>query len=213
MDSTKYPKMRRNAADCARVLMPAANNRKFGRRKAWAKGPHKGMPLYSLTLEEKATCDSSCPLRAVCYGQNMPFAYRFNVNAALYAKLDDELSVLARKHPQGVSVRLHVLGDFPSLVYVRFWSEMLAKYPTLHVWGYTHRRGEIRGLIDRTSELFGDRFVIRQSDAEPNESRPVANANDARFVTCPAQTGKTASCLTCGLCPNPNITGVSWLIH
>lgn len=209
---TLHPQQRRCASTVHNVLKPARDNRKLGKGR-WLKGPFKGMPLYSLTLEERATCDSSCPLREVCYGNNMPFAHRFSVNPQLFAALDAELSALARKHPDGFTLRLHTLGDFNSVAYVRYWYWWLGNQPALHIHGFTHRKGAIRRALDAVAQEFPDRFVIRQSDSEPSDARLVANLNDARFPTCPVETNKAKSCLACGLCPNPNVKGVSWLIH
>src|SRR3990167_9551526 len=74
------------------VLKRSIDNAKLGKLREWRAGAFKGMPLYSLTLEERATCERSCNAWSVCYGNNMPFAHRFDVLAdgglALMARLD-----------------------------------------------------------------------------------------------------------------------------
>ena len=40
------------------------------------KGKFKGYKVFSLTLEERATCPTSCERWGDCYGNNMPFAHR-----------------------------------------------------------------------------------------------------------------------------------------
>lgn len=213
---TVYVYARRDAQTTRPILKPASHNRKLSDERGgrWRKGPWIGMPLYSLTLEERATCDSACPMRAICYGNNTPFAHRFEANDALMIGLASELDVLARRYPNGFSVRLHVLGDFFSRAYVYWWWQQLARHPMLRVYGFTHRQHGIKSAIDETREAYPNRFVIRQSDATPSgQTGGVANVNDSRFPTCPVQSGKVRSCLDCGLCPNTNIIGISWQIH
>ena len=188
----------------------------------WLKGPFKGMPLYSLTLEERATCDSSCPIWDNCYGNHMPFASRFDVTmdqgAALMALLSTELTQLDSRHPDGYSIRLHVLGDFFSTDYVYWWRSQLTIHPLLHIFGYTHRTGPITTAIDETFTKFPDRFVILQSDSTQPSIRPVAlieglTPGAELLPLCPEQAGQLSGCLECGLCTNSRIKGVRFRRH
>lgn len=203
------------------LLKRASSNNKLGKRAGatWSKGPFKGMPLYSLTLEERATCDSECPVWTICYGNNMPFATRFD--ASIYQDLVNmlaaELTLLDVRHKQGYSIRLHVLGDFFSVEYVQFWGEMLDKHPLLHIFGYTHRTGEIKEAIEDVFYTNPHRFVILQSDGF-SELRPSAliagmTPGAERLPICPEQLGKVNGCLDCGLCTSPHIKGVAFLAH
>ena len=118
------------------ILKPGSNNKKLGFKvtsKRW-----KGKKLYSLTLVERDTCPTSCHHWNDCYGNNMPFAHRFSIEN-LTDKLETELASLNDRHPLGIVIRLHVLGDFYSIDYVNFWEDMLFKYPNLCIFGYTGR--------------------------------------------------------------------------
>ena len=203
-----------------KMLKPASQNSKISHDKntVWRAGGFKGMPLYTLTLEERATCDHGCQAWNMCYGNNMPFATRFDADEGpLERGLKAEVEALARKHPAGFSVRLHVLGDFFSTNYVAFWEWMLEAHPELHIYGYTHRQGEIRAAVDSVFQRFPTRFVILQSD-DWDEARPSALINglhpDAETLPlCPEQSGKADGCLDCGLCTLPNIRGVQFHGH
>jgi hypothetical protein len=198
------------------VLKPSSNNRKLGPT-VWQKGMFKGKPLFSLTLEERATCDHACNLWDVCYGNNMPFATRFQHGPELEETIANEVEDLTRRYPNGISVRLHILGDFYSCEYVRFWEFLLSTYPNLDVYGYTHRTGEIKQEIDRVWLKYKHRFNILQSGGGPEDIRPIAAVVGYEKVgtlpICPVETKKVSSCLACGLCTNPNIKGVAFIEH
>lgn len=96
----------------------------------------KGAPIYTLTLEERATCPRSCPLWRGCYGNLLNRSQRFTHGPALMFQLERQLAEIAETHERFL-VRLHVLGDFWSIDYVSFWRRMLFKHPGLHVFGFT----------------------------------------------------------------------------
>ena len=163
-----------------RMLKRAADNAKLGGGRTvrtWQRGPFKGLPLYSLTLEERATCDRSCPVWDLCYGDHMPFASRFDATLdegrPLMRLLEQELCDLDNRHPEGYSVRLHVLGDFFSLRYVVFWRRSLRRHPGLRAYGYTHRTGALSRAIDKVFMEFPGRFVLMQSDPTEETVRPL----------------------------------------
>lgn len=217
-----YEKTLTRPMDAARLLRPASDNAKLGgsTRKTWRIGPFKNRPLYSLTLEERATCPATCPALTDCYGNNMPFAKRVDVSAdpmGFLRRLELELAQLARKHPEGFSIRLHVLGDFYSVEYVRFWQRALERFPRLGIYGYTHTTGDIADAIDDVFARYPGRFSILRSDDPTPGIRPMAlretMPESASLPVCPEQTGKAASCLDCGLCTLPNVRGVKFLSH
>ena len=119
------------------MLKRGKQNKKLGDKvsvKMW-----KGMTMYSLTLEERATCPTDCQQWDNCYGDNMPFAHRFDHTAPDFiSRLDAHLGQLNHKHPEGFVVRLHVLGDFYDGIYIAQWQIWLALYENLNVFGYTH---------------------------------------------------------------------------
>lgn len=123
-----------SATYAPRILVDGINQRKIGNRVT--KGPWKGMRIFTLTLEERKTCPASCFRWETCYGNNMPFARRVNIDNEYLDRLEDELRALNAKG-RGFVVRLHVLGDFYSVGYVHQWEYWLDIFPKLHVFGYT----------------------------------------------------------------------------
>lgn len=208
---TQYPAMRRDPRDEERALKSGHHSRKIG--KTVQKGRWKGMPIYTLTLEERATCPRGCERWEDCYGNKMHWSRRLAHGPSLESKLVAEVSVLARKHPRGFVVRLHVLGDFYSTAYVQLWARLLDRYSALNVFGYTAWLpgtaigDELRDLITHHWDRFAVRFSIRVKTrmldpvahtyrVAPDETpRQVDGA-----IVCPAQTGQTECCATCALC-------------
>ena len=194
-----------NAADTPRLLVSGMNNRKIG--STVTIGPWDGMAIYMLTLEERATCPRTCSMWRDCYGNAMHRARRHRHGSDLEARLQREIAILARENPRGFVVRLHILGDFYSVGYASLWIDMLDLHPELHVFGYTARSMEhdlpIAALIKAMNTAFPDRCVIRWSQATPRPGGAAVVASDAPIAgafVCPAETGKTDCCGTCGLC-------------
>src|SRR5262249_10851032 len=61
-------------ADAPSVLKSAVNSRKIGGE--ILKGRWRGLPAYTLTLEERATCPTTCRHWRSCYGNKMQWADR-----------------------------------------------------------------------------------------------------------------------------------------
>lgn len=199
-----------------RVLISGFQNAKIGRQ--ILKGPWRGMPVFLLSLEERATCPRSCSVWAECYGNGQPLAVRFRYSADLIEAIEAELSAHADTFAR-FAVRLHVLGDFPDGEYLRHWELWMRVFPGLHVWGYTaHQRGTALGdAIIRLNDQFPGRWVFRTSvspettpapwQATTTWNKPDRNGggyHGAGGVVCPAETGGTLACVTCGLCWNPS---------
>ena len=185
------------------VLKPGGNQRKLGA--IVRKGKWKGFPIYSLTLEERATCPRSCDQWLSCYGNHMGRAIRYRHGPELEAELKREVAHLAAKHPLGFVVRLHILGDFYSVPYVVLWSRLLFEHPALHIFGYTHwKRGtKIGDAIATLRDAWWERFAIRTSDAPQDGPHTVVIDHKAKrgdAIICPAQTMLAKVCGTCSLC-------------
>ena len=189
-------------------LRKARHTSKRIRRGRWV-----GLPLYVLTLEERATCPTDCNAWKFCYGNNMFLAKRNDASAPGFeSALREDLRDLQRKHPQGFVVRLHELGDFYSVAYVQLWRDMMAELPAIRVYGYTHRGDEIADAIDDWQLADPERVAIMNSDAASTRTaRPAAMIN-GQGVQCPQQSGKTPSCAMCGLCMNGK-TAVTFTAH
>ena len=197
---TAFPLKVRQVHEMKRLLQPAGQNNKIGKGdNVVTKGKWRGMPCFTLTLEERATCPSDCKQWSNCFGNNMHFAYRVDHrdHNELTRKLAAEIKDLLRTY-RAIVVRPHVLGDFFSVDYVAFWAEQLAMHPGLHVFGFTHwaRDSEIGLLVQETNRPPDGRGWIRFSD----QGGPMSANVEGEGITCPEQTGKTKSCMTCGLC-------------
>lgn len=192
------------------VLKPGEYSAKLG--SVIAKGPFRGRAIYSLSLEERASCPSTCAHWLSCYGNNMPQAKRYAHGAELERRLPLEVGAKLLKNPGGIAVRLHTLGDFYSWRYVYLWRELVEMHEGLMVFGFTAhndpaRDPVARALVNVVRELW-PRFAVRFSNGlhtrltTVSVERPEAAPPDA--VVCPSQwttSGKTAStCGDCGLC-------------
>ena len=183
-----------------RLLVKGFNSRKIGGRVQI--GRWKGFPIYTLTLEERATCPRSCEQWRECYGNNMHWARRHMHGPELEMRLRIEIAALAAKHPRGFVVRLHVLGDFYSAEYAELWADLIRLIPPLHIFGYTaqHPHDEIGRVIKRANA--SDRCWIRFSGCDLGAMGAVVIPHKiaSQSVICPAQTDATDCCATCGLC-------------
>ncbi len=197
-----FPSRVFHASVLPRLLKSGENASKIG--KVITKGKWRGFPVYTLTLEERATCPRSCQQWATCYGNNMHMAERIIGDEIFENRLWDELATLNDKHPAGFVVRLHILGDFYDQLYVDLWEGALDAFPALHVFGYTaHTHGSEMG--DRLLSLATTRwarFAVRLSGFdELNFGAVVVDRDEGTdHIICPAQSGGTECCATCGLC-------------
>ena len=206
---TIFPKSVAHPDDGERIFVSGHNNRKLGAKVM--KGPLKGMAIYQLSLEERATCPRSCAQWLTCYGNAMHLARRNDASdvGRLWVAIEHELGVLSRRHPEGFLVRLHTLGDFFSVEYVEMWRDWLERFPALNVFGYTacHMNAEDDGeaavgdAIGLLNEESGRSF-IRYSGVKDMLGAVVVDepSDDPDILMCPAQTGKTECCATCALC-------------
>lgn len=205
---TMFRARRTKVSRVDRVLIAGENNRKIGSHVM--KGAWKGFPIFTLTLEERATCPRDCAQFRVCYGNSMNWPKRLVHGLDLEERIQSELADLQEKFPEGFVIRLHVLGDFYSVAYVRKWERWLKRFSALHVFGYTAWKTttEIGAAIARLRSANWDRFAVRTSgqglkrfgsgvlDYMPD--KPTVNG----AIVCPVETNKAASCGDCGLCWN-----------
>jgi hypothetical protein len=185
-----------------RALKDGHQSRKIG--KFVAKGPRRGWPIFTLTLEERATCPRSCKAWAFCMGNNMHAAERIVAGPELEAVLWRELAELQRRHARGFLIRLHILGDFYSADYVDLWARALAEFPALHIFGFTARdpaTDEIGARLMHMATADWDRFAIRFSGLDgPMLGSQLIPDHHPQAVACPAQSEASECCATCMLC-------------
>jgi hypothetical protein len=194
-----------------RILKSVASNDKVGKGLGVImKGAWRGFPLFSVTLQERASCPPDCLRWAECYGNGMAYAHRFEHGPEFEAQLLREVEAAAALYPYGFAVRLHILGDFYSVEYVQLWRDMLKRFPNLHVYGYSARwQCPIADAIQATRLQYKARFWVRFSRNEEYDDEHIFAAQDgtvAKAIKCPEQTGKCQSCLDCGLCWAINTT-------
>ena len=208
--TTLYQKNIFRVEDYKHKVLKPSTNKKLGKRVL--KGRLKSLPIYTLTLVERETCTEACEHWADCYGNNMPFGHRFRPTG-LMPRLEVELDALDKKHPNGYLIRLHILGDFYSVRYVKFWEKQLLSRPALNIYGYSrHHYGKDnvdglwsrhigQALLDVRNNIGFDRFAIRFSMLPSDSLSANTEHNPApNGITCPVQLDKTESCGTCGLC-------------
>lgn len=188
---TIYPHTLANPDGSENVLKEGKHNAKIGGQVLV--GKLKGAPIYTLTLEERATCPRSCLLWQGCYGNALNRSTRFKHSSYLMDRIEFELDRLLEQN-EYILVRLHVLGDFWSIEYVSFWRQMLFKHPGLHVFGFTAHgpESEIGSHLAAIRGALPDRFWMRHSGAcarwgsftidFPTERKTLGDA-----VVCPAQ--------------------------
>jgi hypothetical protein len=198
------------------VLVSGHSNVKIGRDVR--AGLFRGYWIYTLTIEERKTCPRSCLHWQDCYGNNMPWAKRVAHGPELLDAIERELVVLLAKHP-GILIRLHALGDFYAVTYVRFWRRMLLLHDRLAIYGYTARDREDDPIGQTLADLkdeFGPRFAMRWSNGGGDRDCTVSIEEEAdcppKAFICPEQTGKRACCATCGACWS-SPTNVAFLNH
>lgn len=202
---TKFPTRVLPPSD--NVLVSGHSNIKIGRDVR--QGKLKGYWIYTLSLEERATCPSSCSHWQSCYGNNMPFAKRVShrdpraLEEAIERNLERLLAVRGRP---GILVRLHALGDFYDESYVDFWNNMLAKHDRLAIFGYTAwpPDSQIGSEVYRLIDLYPGRAMMRFSNGglSDRSTVPIVDEVDCppgAFV-CPEQTGQFEACGKCGAC-------------
>lgn len=180
-------------------------------------GRLKGARVFTLTLEERATCPVTCKHWRGCYGGNMPHSRRFRHGPALEVALAREVAELCAGHGL-VLIRLHILGDFYSVRYVRLWEKLLRRHPNLTVFGFTARLPGTRigAAIAALREAMPRRFMIRESGRtgrwgafDITDPFPEKTIGDA--LVCPEQrennlgcsTRHCSNCAACWSCDRP----------
>jgi hypothetical protein len=209
---TIFPTTVHSAKDAHHVLISGHDNGKLGA--VVSKGAWAGMPMYHLSLEERATCPRSCQQWDTCFGNAMPLAKRWRFDGHLRTALDRDLERLDVQHPHGYVVRLHVLGDFPNRLYVAAWAAWLQQHPLLRIWGYTAhlRESETGFAIAHLTLVYPERFRIRFSVGAgaphgPAQTTVLWRQPESHRVpeglVCPLQLQKTRTCGSCALCWSP----------
>lgn len=194
---TIHPKAVRSPVETNIIKAVTANSKLGKGSNVISKGKWAGMPMFQMSLQERASCPSTCKQWAACFGNNMAFAHRIDhTHPEFMPKLAAEIEVLAATYRHGFVIRPHVLGDYFSPEYAAFWIDQTATHSNLHIFGYTHHlRDSIIGRMV-TEWNKNPRVWVRFSDQGGDMSANV----EGKGFPCPEQTGQTQSCLTCGAC-------------
>lgn len=184
---TIFPNRVRDPAPGDSVLMDGGNNRKIGGDVLV--GRLKGARILTLALEERRTCPRSCLHWRSCYGNQMSLAARWRHGPALESAIRDQIEFMLTPRRKWdvrpLLVRLHVLGDFYSLGYLKTWVELIDQYPELHVFGFTAwgQGTEIGDAIKRVRAAAPDQFAVRTSgETGPMGSWTIDWPTEKRFV-------------------------------
>lgn len=211
---TAHPHLRRAPSENENILKGGENSRKLG--SVVNVGKWNGFPIFSLTLEERATCPNTCEVWNNCYGNGMSQqrAWRYKHGGELQRHLERELRILSldAATSNGFVVRIHTLGDFYSVEYVEWWMEQFVINPPLHAWCYTaHEKDPPIGIaLQKVVREFPGRFSLRWSNAGAVKDGTVVvdpKVVDLSTISariCPAQTGAKADCGSCAFCWESN---------
>lgn len=206
---TIHPKAKRSPCDTD-ILKSVSDNKKMGKGgNIVSKGKWRGMPMFQMSLEERKTCPRTCQQWATCFANNMAFAHRIDhTHPQFFELLQAEIDVLCKRYTFGLVIRPHVIGDYFSVEYAEFWAKQTVRHKNLRIFGFTHweRDSPIGQVITKWNE--DPRVWVRFSDQGGEMS---ANVEGEGF-TCPEQTGKTRSCLTCGACWSTE-RAVNFILH
>lgn len=216
LKTTRYPKNVFKLSDYPHKVVKPSSNKKLGKSKKAVvqKGTFKGYRMYTLTLTERDTCPTDCHHWQTCFGNNMPFAHRLDHSNPdlLMMRISQDIHEISEREKVGALIRLHILGDFFSTRYVRFWDGLLQTYPNIAAYGYTAYSptsnnpdyAAIGWTIGQTRRKHGIRFSIRHS-GQPDidfsaNSLDVQKPEKGKSIHCPEQTGKAENCTDCVLC-------------
>ena len=201
-------------------IIKDSKNIKLGKKVI--KGMYNSYKLKTVTLIERETCPADCIHWGDCYRNNMPFSHRIsheNQNL-LQKRIYNEL---LNSTNQLLLIRLHVLGDFFNVKYVKFWSIMLNTFKNIAIYGYTGNNinSKIELSRDIAKEIiklnYSKHSHIRFSNDLNNpfsaNSYDIVKPVKGESILCPVQENKTANCGTCGLCWNQNSQSIIFKTH
>ena len=202
-----------------KILKPSTN-KKLGKKVL--KGKYKDYKFVTLTLVERETCPKDCIHWDDCYGNNMPFAHRFSAEDQnlLQKRIYEDL---LNSSNQLLLIRLHILGDFFNVKYVKFWSIMLNTFKNIAIYGYT--ANNINSKIALSRDIAKEIIKLNRSeDSHIRFSNDLTNSFSANSydvvkpvkgesILCPVQENKTANCGTCGLCWNQKNQSIIFKTH
>ena len=152
----------------------------------------------------------------------MPFAHR--ISAKNQQLLEQRIyNDLLNSTNQLLLIRLHILGDFFSVKYVKFWRKMLNTFNNIALYGYT--ANNIKSIYLDSRAIAKEIIKLNKNDnchiRFSNDVNVLFSANSYDIVkpvkgvsiVCPVQENKTANCGTCGLCWNQKDQQIIFKTH
>ena len=220
LTTTIYKKNIHDLNDYDHDIVKNSTNIKLGKKVI--KGMYNDYKMKTVTLTERKTCPKDCIHWEDCYGNNMPFAHRIDHKDQnlLQKRIYNEL---LNSTNQLLLIRLHVLGDFFNVKYVKFWSIMLNTFKNIAVYGYT--ANNINSKIELSRDIakeiiklnYSKHSHIRFSNDLTNSfsanSYDIVKPIKGESILCPVQENKTANCGTCGLCWNQKTQSIIFKTH
>ena len=220
LTTTIYKKSIFTLDDYKFKVLKDSTNIKLGKK--IVKGKYANYKFKTLTLVERETCPKDCIHWDDCYGNNMPFAHRFSAEDQnlLQKRIYQDL---LNSSNQLLLIRLHILGDFFNVKYVKFWSIMLNTFKNIAIYGYT--ANNINSKIALSRDIAKEIIKLNRSeDSHIRFSNDLANSFSANSydvvkpvkgesILCPVQEDKTANCGTCGLCWNQKYQSIIFKTH
>ena len=201
-------------------IVKNSTNIKLGKKVI--KGMYNDYKMKTVTLTERKTCPEDCIHWEDCYGNNMPFAHRIDHNDQnlLQKRIYNELLNSTNKL---LLIRLHILGDFFNVKYVKFWSIMLNTFKNIALWGFTANNINSKISLSRNiakeiiklnySEHSHIRFSNDLTNKFSGNSYDIVKPVKGESIVCPVQENKTANCGTCGLCWNQKNQSIIFKTH
>ena len=220
LTTTKYKKSIHDLNNYDHDIVKNSTNIKIGKKVT--KGQYLNYLFKTVTLIERETCPRDCVHWNDCYGNNMPFAHRISHKDQnlLQKRIYNELLNSTNKL---LLIRLHVLGDFFNVKYVKFWSIMLNTFKNIAIYGYTANNINSNFKISRdiAKEIiklnYNKHSHIRFSNDLTNNfsanSYDIVKPVKGKSILCPVQENKTANCGTCGLCWNQKTQSIIFKTH
>ena len=220
LTTTKYKKSIHDLNNYDHDIVKNSTNIKIGKKVT--KGQYLNYLFKTVTLIERETCPPDCVHWNDCYGNNMPFAHRISHKDQnlLQKRIYNELLNSTNKL---LLIRLHVLGDFFNVKYVKFWSIMLNTFKNIAIYGYTANNINSNFKISRdiAKEIiklnYNKHSHIRFSNDLTNNfsanSYDIVKPVKGKSILCPVQENKTANCGTCGLCWNQKNQSIIFKTH
>lgn len=139
------------------------------------------------------------------------------------SKLKEGIIQRIEEAPGKTGVRIHSSGDFFSIDYIAFWTDIVRHLPSTDFWAYTRswRAGNLLPALQELREVINIELFASwdKSMSEPPEGwrRSIVISSRAETLTkgiiCPEQTGAVKNCANCRYCMTRGKGDVFFIIY